>query len=891
MLFARLRVGSKLAILAGIPVLGIILLSVLVVRDVQQRAQAAAGLGSLEDLALLSEQMLFVVDELQAERAQVSYDVGQGRPRSPEVEAQEARTDAALAVLHTAFSKRDESKLPQKLQQDLGAARQQLSELPQVRALTQLEKFELLRYLEFFAKANDSLIRAIAALTQLSDDKSLMMSIGGVVSASQIIERKSREHALLNYVLAKQEFPPGSFRQLVTLVSEQEVYAETIRTWSSEEEAARTRVSLDGPRAKEISALRKIAIETTEDAPPVEATVWYDAQKANMAALVQLLHQMSGNVRLVVSGKMAEARGAVRVAMGLVFAVVAASLFVGVVVARGLTRSVRVLSVAADAVHKNNDFTIRAEKTSGDELGRLTDTFNGMLTGIQERERELDGYRKNLEKLVDARTRELTHRNDEMRLVLDNIDQGLATIDREGRLKAECSRSFVEAFGAPMPGTPFFRVLAREDEKLGQALAIAYEQLVADVLPIELALDQMPNHLQVDGRYFSLAFKPIREDQELAGALLVTRDETLAQKTRQLEAEQRERAQIFERILRDPDGFREFVREVQRLIEQVGSSLNDTGVERMRALHTLKGVAGVHDATSLAQAAHHLEAALLGDVPGQVLPALERLAERWQTLGTFVRPLLDGDSTQRVQMTPADLSALIARVREGAPHQSLLRALQRFAWEPLGLRLQRVADQLVGVARRLGKPPPRVVIDSQDLRIPPDAYRAFWSCLSHLVRNIVDHALETEQERLSSGKPAENQVQLKAWADNELLHVQVSDDGRGIDWQRLARRAKERGLPDQTREDLVEALFADGVSTADTVGETSGRGVGMSAVRAVCRELGGGISVQSETGQGTTFRFQLPLQLAGIAPGSGIRPVSHIPASQRGEPERAGSQS
>lgn len=891
MLFGHLRVGSKLAILAGIPVLGIILLSALVVREVQQRAQAAAGLGSLEDLASLSEQMLFVVDELQAERALTCFDVGRGTPRSPQVLAQEERTDAALSTLRAAFSKRDETKLPLKLQQDLGAARQQLSELPNVRDLAREEKFELLRYLEFFSRANESMIRAIAALTQLSDEKSLMLSIGGVVSSAQIIERKSREHALLNYVLAKQEFPPGSFRHLVTLVSEQEVFAETIRTWNSEEEFQQMKAALEGPKAAEISALRKLAIESTEDSPPVEAQVWFDLQKANMAALMQLEHQMSAAVRKVVADKMGEAQGAVRVAAGLVFAVVAASLLVGIGVARSLTRSVRVLSGAAHAVHEKNDFTIRAEKTSSDELGLLTDAFNGMLTGIQERERELEGYRKNLEQLVDARTRELTRRNDEMRLVLDNIDQGLATIDRDGRLKAECSRSFEQAFGTPTPGSPFFEVVAGEDQGLVQALEVAYEQLIADVLPVELALDQMPNHLERDGRYYSLAFKPIREGEQLAGALLVTRDETLAQKTRKLEAEQRERAQIFERILRDPDGFREFIREAQRLIEQVGSALNDTGVERMRALHTLKGVAGVHDASSLAEAAHHLEAALLGDSAEHVQPALDQLKDRWQALGTFVRPLLDGDSTQRVQMTPADLGALIARVREGAPHQSLLRALQRFAWEPLGLRLQRIADHLVGVARRLGKPQPRVVIDCQDLRIPADAYRPFWSSLSHLVRNIVDHALETEPERQSRGKAAENQVQLKAWTESELLHVEVSDDGRGIDWQRLAHRAQERGLPSRSREELVEALFADGVSTAETVNETSGRGVGMSAVRAVCRELGGSISVTSETGQGTTFRFQLPLHVAGITPGSGIRPVSHMPASQRTEPERAGSQS
>jgi two-component system chemotaxis sensor kinase CheA len=88
--------------------------------------------------------------------------------------------------------------------------------------------------------------------------------------------------------------------------------------------------------------------------------------------------------------------------------------------------------------------------------------------------------------------------------------------------------------------------------------------------------------------------------------------------------------------------------------------------------------------------------------------------------------------------------------------------------------------------------------------------------------------------------------------------VEVRDDGRGIDWTALARKARSHGLPAETEADLLDALFADGVSTRDQTSELSGRGIGLAAVRAAARALGAGIRVQSEPGLGTSFVFELP---------------------------------
>jgi two-component system chemotaxis sensor kinase CheA len=92
--------------------------------------------------------------------------------------------------------------------------------------------------------------------------------------------------------------------------------------------------------------------------------------------------------------------------------------------------------------------------------------------------------------------------------------------------------------------------------------------------------------------------------------------------------------------------------------------------------------------------------------------------------------------------------------------------------------------------------------------------------------------------------------------------VEVTDNGHGIAWERVRGKALEQGLPHATNEDLVKALFTDGLSTREEVSDTSGRGVGMGSVRAACEALNGQIEVISQPGEGTTFRFRFPQAFA-----------------------------
>jgi two-component system chemotaxis sensor kinase CheA len=142
--------------------------------------------------------------------------------------------------------------------------------------------------------------------------------------------------------------------------------------------------------------------------------------------------------------------------------------------------------------------------------------------------------------------------------------------------------------------------------------------------------------------------------------------------------------------------------------------------------------------------------------------------------------------------------------------------------------------------------------------------------LTHLVRNAVDHGIESREERLAAGKPERGSLRLNAYQRGSQVVIEISDDGRGIDREKLVRRAIEQELlTAEAAETLSDAeafnlVFLPGLSTADAVTQVSGRGIGMDVVHTVLERLKGEVRVQSAKGKGTTFQLMVPLTLASI---------------------------
>ncbi|HEX2808731.1 MAG TPA: chemotaxis protein CheA, partial [Kineosporiaceae bacterium] len=186
---------------------------------------------------------------------------------------------------------------------------------------------------------------------------------------------------------------------------------------------------------------------------------------------------------------------------------------------------------------------------------------------------------------------------------------------------------------------------------------------------------------------------------------------------------------------------------------------------------------------------------------------------------------------------------------------------------PMAVVFARFPRMIRDLARSLGK---QVVLEQegQDTAADKDVIEMLGDPLVHVVRNSLDHGIERPDERVAAGKPAQATIRLRAVQEPDAIVIDIIDDGRGIDPGTIKRKAYERGLITEEQletlndQDAVNLVFLPGFSTADTISDVSGRGVGMDAVRASVQAIGGSVRVFSTPGRGSQVSLRVPLSMA-----------------------------
>jgi serine phosphatase RsbU (regulator of sigma subunit) len=394
----NLSIRHKLALLAGIPMVGALLLALQIIGGAREQARKAEALGSIESLADLSAQMTNAVHALQLERASEALALGlherqikdqadgsidaelaaSAEAAASAAEKQVRQSDRALAELNAFLTGRDVSRLPQRLAGPLGQAQELLKMLPAVRAKAESGEASLNEVFDLYKGASQAFIRAIAGLTDLSDDGELLRSITSLVSLLQLEERVSEEHALLSHVFALGEFPPGSYRDLVSIISEQDIYADVFRTAASVEHQAIYGRSMATEENKQLLVLRRTALETTEDDLTVNPHEWFELGKKKLSAFAGIEHTLNDEVRSAALDKFRRTQRAVNLSFALVGGVVLFSLAWAWILASGVTRSVEILRDASRRI-ATGDLDVRVQIQEKDELGQLGGAFNDMI--------------------------------------------------------------------------------------------------------------------------------------------------------------------------------------------------------------------------------------------------------------------------------------------------------------------------------------------------------------------------------------------------------------------------------------------------------------------------------------------------------------------------------
>jgi two-component system, chemotaxis family, sensor kinase CheA len=210
-------------------------------------------------------------------------------------------------------------------------------------------------------------------------------------------------------------------------------------------------------------------------------------------------------------------------------------------------------------------------------------------------------------------------------------------------------------------------------------------------------------------------------------------------------------------------------------------------------------------------------------------------------------------SSQRLNLLVSELQAGVMKTRM-QPIDTVWNKLPRL-----------VRDVSVACGREV-----RLVLEGRDTELDKTILEAIKDPLTHVVRNAIDHGIESPEARVAAGKPAEGTLTMRAFHEGGQVNIEISDDGAGIDPARIATKAIERGLAtvEQLRamppREIVNLIFVPGFSTATKVTNMSGRGVGMDVVRTNVEKIGGTVDIASEPGLGTTLKIKIPLTLAII---------------------------
>lgn len=465
---------------------------------------------------------------------------------------------------------------------------------------------------------------------------------------------------------------------------------------------------------------------------------------------------------------------------------------------------------------------------------------------------ELKKYSRTLELEVEARTRDL-------KVILDNVTFGFLVVDRELQIQDGYTASCRELTGRdPLEGLHLLDALGVHDERDRDLFLLCADQVFEDLLAPALLVDQLPSRFEVGTRVLRVEARQIRDEDGRVAQLLMTMSDVSA-----LEAAEHDNAvhQALLVILKERDAFKQFLADTRAHLLLARESITDAAYVR-RVFHTIKGNAASYGLQSIVAVVHAIEDEVelgLEHIDATESAFREFLAQHEDVL-EISYDAEDGDS-ELLQVSATRMAELREMIEHGPRDGELRRWTAEVYLKPARALLGPFPLFVSKLAERLEK---SVEFEGHGLDIMVDAptLQPIFQNLTHLVRNAVDHGIESADER--GDKPEEGKVSLRLRDEATQWVFEMSDDGRGIDTEQLVRRSLEKGIVEassvqaMSESERLELMFLDGVSTALETTELSGRGVGMSVVRTAVEGVGGTITPSSQPGQGTTFEIRVP---------------------------------
>ncbi len=478
---------------------------------------------------------------------------------------------------------------------------------------------------------------------------------------------------------------------------------------------------------------------------------------------------------------------------------------------------------------KEGDYSKRSHLKNNDEFGDLSDSLNIMLDTIERKDKG-------------------------MTTLLASLPFGLFYINEKGNISPERSPRTDEIVPNMRNLTHLsevYEALLVKDVRVRDVIETAY----SGILGFESAMRLLPNRIDLQDRNLEISFKAVNDAKgSLIRIIVIIRDMTDLIATRRKAKALENQVQRVSFVSSDISGYFGFVKETDDLL--LGFLKSQSIEDRLRDLHSIKGLLSLNKFDSTSLLVHDLESDIIGLEEIDILHRLEEIKVDFNQIKLEVNNILRLDNEEDgYYCNPSKIDELINY--PGIPPKCKVLAKNLDAF-PVEEKFKKYKDFVRAMASQLSDKDMELEVDAPfDLKL--QTLKKLDLSFSHILRNIADHGIEDKSRRRELSKGEKGKITIKALETETTYQFIVSDDGNGIDGDILYHKAIERELIEEsesfTDQDKIDLIFMPGLSTKNDVSDLSGRGIGMDAVKKSIEQMGGQISVQSKLKEGTTFNF------------------------------------
>jgi two-component system chemotaxis sensor kinase CheA len=477
----------------------------------------------------------------------------------------------------------------------------------------------------------------------------------------------------------------------------------------------------------------------------------------------------------------------------------------------------------------------------------------------------------------------IEQKNTSIKNLMDNAGQGFLSFGSDLIVSEEHSKACDEIFGYSICKKSILEIFRGSvNEDIIHLMENTFENvfLEQDKKRNKIYLSILPQEILINNNYVKIEYKVIDNRSDKSVMLILT-DVTANRALELKNLEEKNNVKLIIRAISCQTEINQAISDLRELFKTVVPNLLNSVIDKKKAIysayrmiHTMKGDISLNSLHHTSEQLHQLED-LLAEIVSledfkQVLNKIscddllrEDMKIITEAIGSQYFEKQDTFTVSKKRLS--EIQGEIKGILSGCDQEIILRLLDSLLYSNVKDIIANYNDYTREVAEGLGKIIGEFKITGDDVYINREKYIKFTKSLVHIFRNLVDHGIESPDERIGLGKPEYGEITCHIEKYEDKFSLNIADDGKGIDCNAIRKKALEKRLfteseiDNLSREEILEIIFLDNFSTRNTVSMLSGRGVGLAAVRSELDDLGGTIKVDTQTGKYTSFELIVPV--------------------------------